>query len=67
MDAGFGVFTAHGTSDKGNKIKVQFALFNDPGYRDTARMVSEAAFTLLFDNDKIKVGGGFHTPASCLN
>jgi len=30
-------------------------------------MVCESGLTLLFNEKDIKVGGGFHTTASCLN
>jgi hypothetical protein len=30
-------------------------MFDDPGYRDTARLVSEAALTLFFEEKKISV------------
>lgn len=32
---------------------------NDPGYKDTARMVVEIGLALSIDLDKIKVTGGF--------
>jgi len=37
----------------------------DPGYKDTARMVIEAALALSLDRDKISVPGGVYTPAAC--
>lgn len=30
-------------------------MFDDPGYRDTARLVTETALTLLFDLNKTNV------------
>ena len=38
---------------------------DDPGYKETARMVVESALTLLYEKNNIKVGGGVFTPASC--
>jgi len=37
----------------------------DPAYRDTARMLVESGLALALHADKIAVGGGFWTPASC--
>jgi short subunit dehydrogenase-like uncharacterized protein len=66
MAQGYLVLDAIATGDKGGKIKHRFTMFDDPGYRDTARLVSEAALTLFLEDKKIKVGGGFWTPASGL-
>ena len=38
----------------------------DPGYWETARMLGESGLCFVFDNDKLKVGGGMHTTASGL-
>lgn len=38
----------------------------DPGYKDTARMVVEAALTLALDNHKlVDKSGGVFTPGCC--
>ena len=36
----------------------------DPGYKSTAKMISESAMALAQDN--LDVGGGFWTPASAM-
>lgn len=38
----------------------------DPGYDETAKMMSEAAITLLEDRDQLPLQGGVLTPASAL-
>ena len=37
----------------------------DPGYMDTARMLVESGLVLALEGNKVKVGGGVWTPASC--
>ena len=49
MDDGFLVIEAFALGDKGAKIKCTFTMFDDPGYRDTARLVCESALTMLFE------------------
>jgi short subunit dehydrogenase-like uncharacterized protein len=44
-------------------VKGVFTLPDDPGYRDTARMLVESALTLALEEKSIKFGGGFLTPA----
>lgn len=41
-------------------------MFDDPGYRDTARLVTETALGLLFDLDKTNSKGGLYTPSAGL-
>ncbi len=36
----------------------------DPGYNETAKMISEAALTLLYNYDRLPVKGGVVTPAA---
>ncbi len=38
----------------------------DPGYGATCKMLGESAVCLAKDADKLEVGGGFWTPASCM-
>ena len=38
---------------------------DDPGYRDTARMLVESGLCFVLNQNEIKVGGGFWTTASC--
>jgi len=39
---------------------------SDPGYGETAKMISESAMSLLFDGAAIRQEGGVLTPASCM-
>ena len=39
---------------------------SDPGYGETAKMISESAMSLLFDGAAIRQAGGVLTPASCM-
>jgi len=38
---------------------------DDPGYRDTARLLVESAMCFVFNEKEIKVGGGCWTTATC--
>ncbi len=38
----------------------------DPGYTETSKMLSESAITLLYNLDKLRLGGGVLTPAAAL-
>lgn len=51
--------------DKGTVVKGMFAIDDDPGYRDTARMLVESGLALALNADQIDVGGGIWTPATC--
>ena len=55
-----------GIGSKNTKIKARFCFVDDPGYRDTARMLAETGLAFIFNKDKITVGGGFWTPSSCM-
>ena len=46
------------------KISVTVAGDSDPGYSATAKMLSEAAISILLDEDKIPKSYGVLTPAS---
>mmetsp|Transcript_17921 Transcript_17921/g.2489 ORF Transcript_17921/g.2489 Transcript_17921/m.2489 type:complete len:84 (-) Transcript_17921:67-318(-) len=63
MNAGYLKLSAYGTGADGAKVKGVFTLPDDPGYRDTARMLSEAALTLALEQKDISLKGGFLTPA----
>ena len=65
MDQGFLKVTAFAEGVSGSKAQAIFYFPTDPGYRDTARMLVESGLVLALDTDKIKVGGGYFTPASC--
>jgi short subunit dehydrogenase-like uncharacterized protein len=39
---------------------------SDPGYGETAKMISESALCLALDGDAIRREGGVLTPASCM-
>jgi short subunit dehydrogenase-like uncharacterized protein len=54
-----------GTTARGDVIRTTVTGDRDPGYGATARMLGEAATTLL-DLDHDAVGGGFWTPATAL-
>ena len=62
----YGYLLVSGVGDGANGSKVETAFYfpNDPGYKDTARMVSEAGLCLAFDTDKLPTqGGGFFSPS----
>ncbi len=54
-----------GRTDQGQMIETRVTGDRDPGYGSTAKMLGEAATTLL-DRDRSDVSGGFHTPATAL-
>ena len=47
MKEGFFVVEAYALGEGGAKIKNTFTMFDDPGYRDTARLVAESALTIF--------------------
>jgi short subunit dehydrogenase-like uncharacterized protein len=49
--------------DSGGKRIVTRVSGGDPGYTETAKMVSESALCLAFDDDKLSSPGGVLTPA----
>jgi len=68
MAKGYLVVTGVGESMDSNTPKVTSVMTFpvDPGYKDTARMVVEAALTLALDSDKLdNKQGGVFTPAAC--
>jgi short subunit dehydrogenase-like uncharacterized protein len=70
MDKGFLKVTAYATGSKGTRARAGLYFPDDPGYRDTARMLVEAGLCLALDEPFAEVearrGGGVWTPASCL-
>ena len=69
QEAGFYDLRFHGTTAGGDEILVQVTGDRDPGYGSTAKILGEAATTLLAtdrDGDD-GVGGGFWTPATALD
>lgn len=66
MDAGYLKITAYGKGSEGGKAKAIIYFPTDPGYRDTARMLVESGLSLSLEGDRIPVGGGVWTPASCM-
>ena len=64
MEKGYLMLTAQGQSKNGKRVESSFYFPNDPGYKDTARMVVESGLTLALDADKLPTkGGGFYSPA----
>lgn len=63
MDKGYLKLHTLATGVDGAKMKGLFTLPDDPGYRDTGRMLVESALTLALDDKSLKFGGGFLTPA----
>ena len=53
-----------GYCNKTIKISVTVKGDSDPGYSATAKMLSEAALSILLDEDKIPKSYGVLTPAS---
>lgn len=54
-----------GATADGRTLRTQVTGDRDPGYGSTAKMLGEAAATLV-GLDRAEVGGGFHTPTSAL-
>ncbi len=57
--------TAIAKGSKNSTVSAMIYFPDDPGYRETARMLVESALTLFYEKNNIKVGGGVFTPASC--
>jgi hypothetical protein len=55
MKEGFFVVEAYALGEGGARIKNTFTMFDDPGYRDTARLVAESALTIFYEDKNIKV------------
>jgi short subunit dehydrogenase-like uncharacterized protein len=63
LSKGYLFLTAQGQSKLGKRVESSLYFPNDPGYADTARMVTESGLCLALDADKLPVqGGGFYTP-----
>jgi short subunit dehydrogenase-like uncharacterized protein len=66
-DAGFFVSRFVGTRPDGRgKLRGTVRGTSDPGYGETAKMLSEAAVCLAKDGDAIPKRGGVLTPGSCM-
>jgi short subunit dehydrogenase-like uncharacterized protein len=66
-DAGFFVSRLVGTLEDGKgKLRGTVRGTSDPGYGETAKMLSESAVCLAKDGDAIRKQGGVLTPASCM-
>jgi short subunit dehydrogenase-like uncharacterized protein len=64
---GFFVTRLVGTlSDRARKLRGTVRGTSDPGYGETAKMLSESAVCLALDGDGIRREGGVLTPASCM-
>ncbi len=62
---GYLLVSGVGEGVNGSKVETEFYFPNDPGYKDTARMVTEAGLCLALDSEKLPVQeGGFYTPSS---
>ena len=62
QEQGFYDLRFHGATADGDEIMVKVAGDRDPGYGSTAKILAEAATTLMHS----EVGGGFWTPATAL-
>lgn len=65
QEAGFFDIRFHGTTASGADVHTKVTGDRDPGYGSTAKMLGEAAVTLL-GRSHSDVGGGFWTPATAL-
>ncbi|MGD0525179.1 MAG: saccharopine dehydrogenase NADP-binding domain-containing protein [Polyangiaceae bacterium] len=66
-DAGFFVSRFVGTlPDGGGKLRGTVRGTSDPGYGETAKMLSESAVCLAKDGDAVPKRGGVLTPGSCM-
>ena len=64
LKKGYLLLNAIGESKNGTRVESSMYFPNDPGYADTARMVTESGLCLALDSDKLPVQeGGFYTPA----
>ena len=65
LSDGFLRLTAVGTGNAGAQVQATIYFDNDPGYKDTARMLVESGLALALNAEEITVGGGVWTPAAC--
>lgn len=66
MREGFFNMQFWGAVDQTRTLKVRVAGYEDPGYASTAKMLTQAALCLAFDQSQDDVPGGFWTPATAL-
>jgi short subunit dehydrogenase-like uncharacterized protein len=63
LSGGYLFLTAQGQTKLGKRVESSLYFPNDPGYADTARMITESGLCLALDADKLpSKGGGFYTP-----
>lgn len=67
-EAGFFRARLVAEADGGPRLTVRGLIVGqrDPGYAETAKMISESAICLALDRDKLTSGGGVLTPASAM-
>jgi saccharopine dehydrogenase (NAD+, L-glutamate forming) len=63
---GFYIIEFTGETADGEEVHTRLEGDGDPGYGSTSKMLAESAACLALDRDKIKVKGGFWTPASAM-
>ena len=63
LQKGFLNVFGEAVGEKGDKVNCVMTFDKDPGYLETARMIGESGLCFVFDNDKLKLGGGMHTTA----
>jgi Uncharacterized conserved protein len=67
MSQGYLLVSGVGEGIKGSMVESEFYFPVDAGYKDTARMVSEAGLCLALDSEKLPVqGGGFYSPSAAM-
>jgi short subunit dehydrogenase-like uncharacterized protein len=67
MSRGYLLVSGVGEGVKGSIVESEFYFPVDAGYKDTARMVSEAGLCLALDSEKLPVqGGGFYSPSMAM-
>ncbi len=65
-EQGFYQLILIGKLDSGETMRAHISGTGDPGVESTSRILVESALCLAQETDKIKVGGGFWTPASAM-
>ena len=66
QQTGFFVHHVYGKTESGQTLKIIVSGDRDPGYGSTAKMISQAALSLIQDIAKTDRPGGFYTPAALL-
>lgn len=65
MDNGYMDLKVFVENKSGQRALGNLQFFDDPGYRETGRMLAEAGLCFILNSAQITCGGGFHTTASC--